>query len=156
MCGDFNVHTLTLSDFCYTYDDDDDDQATVGVPYANLSDYDIPTGRANQDITSDRNSYGRKMVEICKNNQVFIFNGRLEEDCGVGKSTTTYRITIDYVLGSPSVMQLVETFKVLDYDPMLSDIHCGLYTKFIFKCQSKETNVRFDTQVVLECVKPGK
>ena len=96
------------------------------------------------------------MVEICKNNQVFIFNGRLREDCGVGKSTTTYRTTIDYFLGSPSVMQLVETFKVLDFDPMLSDVHCGLHTKFIFKCLSKETNVMSDTQVVLECVKPGK
>ena len=95
-------------------------------------------------------------MEICKNNQEFIFNGRLGDDCGVGKSTTPYCTTIDYFLGSPSVMQLVETFKVLDFDPMVSDVHCGLHTKFIFKCLSKETNVKSDTQVVLECVKPGK
>ena len=135
LCGDFNAHTLTLLDFCSTVDDDD--QVTAEIPYTNLLDYDIAVDRCNQDLTPDRNSYGRKMVEICKNNEVFIFNGRLGEDCGVYKPNTTYHTTIDCFLGSPSVMQLVETLKILDFDPMLSDVHCGLHAKFRFRCLSK-------------------
>ena len=102
---------------------DDDDQVTAKIPYTNLLDYDIAADRPNQDLTPDRNSYGRKRLEICKNNEVIIFNGRLGQDCGVYKPNTTYHTTIDCLLGSPSVMQLVETLKILDFDPMLSDVH---------------------------------
>ena len=70
------------------------------------------------------------MVEICKNNEVFIFNGRLGEDCGIYKPNTTYHTTVDCFLGSQSIMQLVEILKVLEFDPMLADVHCGLHAKF--------------------------
>ena len=52
-------------------------------------------------------------------------------------------------------MQLVETFKVLDFDPMLSDVHCGLHAKFRFRCLSKKTIVKSDIQVALGGAKPG-
>ena len=66
LCGDFNAHTLILFYFCSIVDDDD--QVTAEIPYTNISDYDIPADRPNQDLTPDMNSYDRKMVEICKNN----------------------------------------------------------------------------------------
>ena len=97
-----------------------------------------------------------KRLEICKNNEVFIFNGRLGEDCGVYKPNTTYHTTVDCFLGSPSVMQLVETLKILDFAPMLSDVHCGLHAKFRFRCLSKGTIAKSNTQVALGCAKPGK
>ena len=102
-CVVISMLTRSLLDFCSTVDDDD--QVTAEIPYTNLSDYDIAADRPNQDLTLDRNTYGRKMVEICKNNGAFRFNGRLGEDCGVYKPNTTYHTTIDGFLGSSSVMQ---------------------------------------------------
>ena len=90
LCVDFNAYTLTLLDFCSNVDDD---QVTAEIPYTNLSDYGLPADRANQD---DRHSNGRKTVEICKNNKVFILNGRLGEACGVCKPNTAYHTTINY------------------------------------------------------------
>ena len=54
------------------------------------------------------------MVEICKSNEVFMFNGRLGEDCGIYKPNTTYHTTVDCFLGSQSIMQLLEILKVLE------------------------------------------
>ena len=137
VCGGFNAHTLTVSEIGPV---NVDGLMSAEMPYLS-QDYDIPTQRYNQDLTPDRNSYGRKLIEFCKNNQMFIFNGRLGEDSGVGKPTTTYHTTIDYFIGSLQVMQHVEAFKVLDFDPMTSDIHCGLCTKLNF-------NVLNDTSIL--------
>ena len=87
---------------------------------------------------------------------MFIFNGRLGEDCGIYKPNTTYHTTVDCFLGSQSIMQLVEILKVLEFDPMLADVHCGLHAKFWFICLSKGTIAKSDTYVALGCAKPGK
>lgn len=60
----------------------------------------VRVNRCNQDTTHDRSSYGRKLIEVCKNNHVIIFNGRMGEDEGIGKVTTTHNTTIDYVIES--------------------------------------------------------
>ena len=85
-----------------------------------------------------------------------MFNGRLGEDCGIYKPNTTYHTTVDCFLGSQSIMQLVEILKVLEFDPMLADVHCGLHAKFWFICLSKGTIAKSDTYVALGCAKPGK
>ena len=59
---------------------------------------------------------------------MFIFDGRMGDDCGVSKTTTTHNTTIHYVIGLPLLMQFVKCFKILDYDALLSDVHCGLHT----------------------------
>ena len=46
--------------------------------------------------------------------------------------------------------------KVLEFDPMLADVHCGLHAKFWFICLSKGTIAKSDTYVALGCAKPGK
>lgn len=153
LCGDFNAHTLTIPEIDSV---NVDDLMSVEMPYLCSQDYDIPTQRYNQDITPDRNSYGRKLVEFCKNNQLFIFNGRLGEDCGVGKPTTTYHTTIDYFIGSLEVMQSVEAFKVLDFDPMISDVHCGLCTRLKLKVSNAIPLLNTNIQEFTESIRPGK
>ncbi len=100
---------------------------------------------------------GKKLLDICKNHQVYIFNGRLGEDCSIGKPTTTHNTTIDYFIGSPMIMKKVEVFKVLDYDPLLSDVHCGLHARIKYKVQSTVPTVN---RVALESrqlnVRPSK
>ncbi len=96
LCGDFNAHTLTMSDV--------PSEAAEDPVSVSLTNFGITETRANQDLTPDRNSYGKKLLDVCKNHQVYIFNGRLGEDCSIGKPTTTYNTTIDYFLGSPVIM----------------------------------------------------
>uniref|UniRef100_A0A0N7ZBB2 Reverse transcriptase domain-containing protein n=1 Tax=Scylla olivacea TaxID=85551 RepID=A0A0N7ZBB2_SCYOL len=85
--------------------------------------------RYNQDVTQDRNSYGRNLVTICCNNKVCIFNGRVDRDLRVGRPTTTHGTLVDYVIGSPTLLKDVNEFRVLDYDPLYSDIHCGIHVQ---------------------------
>ncbi len=40
LCGDFNVHTLTISEVCSV---NDDDLMSAEMPYLSLKVYDIPT-----------------------------------------------------------------------------------------------------------------
>ncbi len=54
LCGDFNAYTLTMSD---VPSDTAEDLVSV-----NLTDFGITETRANQDLTPDRNSYGKKVV----------------------------------------------------------------------------------------------
>ena len=46
--------------------------------------------------------------------------------------------------------------KVLEFDPMLADVHCRLHAKFWFICLSKGTIAKSDTHVALGCAKPEK
>ncbi len=125
LCGDYNAHTGTTADILisnndnvnnYVYDDNDLDLTALGVPIT----------RYNMDITADRSSYGSKLIEVCKNNQVIIYNGRLGDDVGIGKATTTYNTTVDYIIGSPLLTPYIAQFRVLDFEPLYSDVHSGL------------------------------
>ena len=157
LCGDFNAHTLTLSDVTNVNLDGNDHVTDDDVPLSRPCDYNITENRANQDLTPDRNSYGKKMVEICRNNQVYIFNGRLGEDCNKGQFTTTFNTTLDYFLGTPFVMHLVKNFRVLDYDALLSDVHCGLHAQLKFCITRNIITVPTNTHKVKQsCIKPGK
>lgn len=60
---------------------------------------------------------------------MFIFNGRMGRYYGTGKYKTTNDTTIYYFLGSAEVMQCVPAFKVLDFEQLLPDVHCGLHAR---------------------------
>ena len=85
----------------------------------------IPTERYSRD-TSRINGYGKKLLEICKYNLVCLFNGRVGEDAMVGKETTTFNTVVDYVIGSPILLTKVNVFYVMEFDPLFSDVHCGI------------------------------
>lgn len=155
LCGDFNAHTLTMPDVIDVIDGND--QVTDDLPFSRPSDYNITENRVNQDLSPDRNFYGKKMVDVCKNNQVYIFNGRLGEDFNIGQYTTTFNTTIDYFIGTPLVMHLVKKFRILDYDALLSDVHCGLHAQLKFCTNCNVISMPTNTQEIRQsCVKPGK
>lgn len=96
------------------------------------------------------------MVEVCKNNKVIIFNGRIGEDMGAGKYSTTYKTTIDYVLGTCNTVKQVNNFKVLDFEPLFSDVHCGLHTVLEFSCESRQSGDQNRDMEETTIVRPGK
>ena len=157
LCGDFNAHTGTMRDFVEVNEDHSDELVDVaGDIYTDLSSLGFSVTRWNKDVTRDRNSYGKKLIENCKNNDVFIFNGRLGDDCGVGSVTTTHNTTVDYVIGSPLLMKHVTQFKVLNYDALYSDVHCGLHTRLTFNVLTRPTTAPLERVNTVSCDTPGK
>lgn len=56
--------------------------------------------RKYSENTTSVNGYGKKLLNICKNNMMYMFNGRVE-DYLIGKYTTTCKPFVYYVTGSP-------------------------------------------------------
>lgn len=112
-CGDLNSHALTLSGVSYVAGEGGD-HVSVEVSNIYVADPGIAMTEPNPDLTPARISCGRKLAEVCNNNQVHIFNERLGEDCAVGNFTTTHKTTIDYFRDSPLVIQCIAYFRVLD------------------------------------------
>ncbi len=61
-----------------------------------------------------------------------------------------------YLISFQEVMQSVEAFKVLNFDPMISDVHCVLCTRLKFKALNDISILKTNIQECNESVKPGK
>jgi exonuclease III len=75
------------------------------------------------------NSHGRKLVDICKQSDIVILNGRVGSDAYIGELTCKSKSTVDYCISSPRLIQYVQDFKVLDFNECLSDVHCPIVVK---------------------------
>ena len=138
--GDFNARCSNLLD----YDEPDDD--LLGVlnydsnteltnefyDFNKLCLYNIPLQRNSMD-NGRVNDYGKKLIEICKNNNLYIVNGRVGIDKNVGKTTSKESSIVDYFLASSDLFPLICEFEVLDFDPLISDIHCRLHASIRIK-----------------------
>ncbi|CAG2211375.1 unnamed protein product [Mytilus edulis] len=98
----------------------------------------IPIKRSSKDI-SNMNNYGHKLLEFCKNLDLYIVNGRISNDQLVGAVTTSKNTLIDYAIVSPMLFKCISYFNIENFDPILSDIHCPVV-------------IHFDTSVILESV----
>ena len=79
------------------------------------------------------------------------------DDCGIGSVTTTHNTTVDYVIGSPLLMCYVTQFKVLNFDALYSDLHCGLHTQLKFNVLSRSATTTTHERVnSASCDNPGK
>ena len=72
------------------------------------------------------NNYGRKFLSFCKNNNVFILNGRIAGDRN-GKATSRNTSVVDYTLCTANIMHRVNNFEVMDFSSLYSDIHSPLH-----------------------------
>ena len=88
LCGDFNSHTSTSSDILAV--PDVGEHVGFDEPLLILNELGIETVRTNEDLSNDRSTYGKKLLDLCKNHKIVIYNGRLGEDKGIGKATTTF------------------------------------------------------------------
>ena len=90
-------------------------------------------------ISKDKltNTMGYELLRFCKTCLIFIANGRLGKDKGIGELTCKNTSVIDYVLLSYDMFDTVIDFDILDFDEMLSDIHCAI--KITFKSDWEQT-----------------
>ena len=89
------------------------------------------------------NNYGDRLLTLCKTLEVFIVNGKLGEDANRGKLTCNNVSLVDYFICSLLIFPTVSDFEVLDFDPLLSDLHCVITLTLKYKC-SNPRNVDLD------------
>lgn len=101
LVGDFNAKTGTLKDFIVPDEsildlfhlDTDDDIISYMEDYKNLQSYDIPLDRITQ-CTCQPNSYGFKLLNLCKKLNLYIANSRVGFDRGIGKKLVKIQVLL--------------------------------------------------------------
>ncbi|CAG2209262.1 unnamed protein product [Mytilus edulis] len=128
LVGDFNARTGNLRDYIENNDTEDYFVNNV-IDITELTDIKIldelciPKHRTSPDLVV--NNFGRKLVDFCKNNNVFIYNGRIGND-KAGKSTSKNLSVVDYALSTAHLLKFVKHFEVLEFSKLYSDIHSPL------------------------------
>ena len=129
LLGDTNARTASAKDYndpvinSHVWGFDADTEGHMNY-IMKVSSKGIPITRYSQDKV--KNSHGNKLLELCKISNMYICNGRLGNDCYIGKCTSKETSLIDYLLSTSDGMGIIENFTVHDFCPILSDIHCSL------------------------------
>jgi hypothetical protein len=84
----------------------------------------IPLKRISRD--KKKNNHGYKLLDICKNNNLVMMNGRFDNDKIIGKMTFRNVSVIDYLITSIKGFSALKTFEILDVDNLFSDRHALL------------------------------
>ena len=128
--GDVNARTASMPDFIPTddflseYFQFDDEIITLFNKAQILENSGFPLSRCSQD--SQTNAHGVMLTDLCKNNNLFILNGRVGHDKSRGRFTYRNVSVIDYAFATPECFQYFIDFEVIDTDALLSDGHCVL------------------------------
>ena len=128
--GDFNSRCKTLPDFvridehmCDIYGLQELFQESTNA----LQIFDkcnIPLSRNSADPSM--NSYGYNFLDFCKNNNLFILNGRIGCDRDQPHLTCKNSSTVDYFISSANIMPNILDFRILEFSPLYSDAHCPI------------------------------
>ena len=127
LTGDFNARTAVLCDytepdtFLPEYFDFDDETSEFFYSVSKLDSYNIPKDRKSMD--KHTNNIGYKLIDICKNNNMFLCNGRIGNDKHHGKLTFKKVSVIDYTISSVEALPYLQKFEVQETDSLFSDGH---------------------------------
>ena len=141
--GDFNARSGTLQDYTIPDDHllqilqlDEENEVLDGLyDFKILDTANAPLGRYSND-QGHCNNYGYKLIEFCKNNNLFIVNGRVGKDKMIGKVTSKDTSTVDYLITSANLFSFISEFEVMDFDPLMSDAHCRIHVSILFNKES--------------------
>jgi hypothetical protein len=128
--GDLNARSGVLTDSTvydkYISDDNFDDITVQQMVLNNLSDLGFPIERFSMDRKC--NNFGYRLTHLCKALNIFIANGRCGADAYIGKHTCIKGdgSLIDYLLLSGKLFSCITRFDILQFDPILSDVHCAI------------------------------
>ena len=132
LVGDMNAQTAKMQDYTETDPflsnlfDFDQETETFFDQKSNLERNGIMLDRASQDLK--KNSHGYKLVDICKNNNLIIINGRFGDDKNIGAMTFRNISVIDYVISSIEGFSLLQSFSIT----VLDELHCDGHALLTF------------------------
>ena len=87
-----------------------------------LEDLHISTLRYSEDNCKIDN-YGKRLLSLCYNLDIHIGNGRFGKDIKAGSVTCKILLLLIIVYYHPELFSHVVNFKILPFDPLLSDVH---------------------------------
>ena len=141
LMGDFNSRVKNLPDFvqidkymCDVYGLHDLYEENTNILNI-LEVNNISLNRHSAD--NSVNSYGYNLLEFCKNNNIFILNGRFENDLSQPSLTCKNSSTVDYFLSTANVMPNVDTLNVCEFSSLFSDAHCPVALTLNTKCNNE-------------------
>ena len=121
LSGDFNARTgkgLDFYDISYSvHEEFGDDPVCLAN---NLINFGMEKNRSSKDCI--KNTYGNSLLEMCKNNNLFILNGRVNGD-KEGMFTCRQSSVIDYFICNYDLLSFVFNLTVQDFSSLLSDVH---------------------------------
>ena len=130
LLGDCNSRTGKLDDFL--------SQNSVKQTFQSLG---LETKRYNCDEKVDVN--GRHLIDLCKDLNLCIVNGRFGQDNGVGQCTcvkTSGQSLVDYAIVSSSLFTSITDFYVDKFDSCMSDVHLPLCITLDVKTEAKKVH----------------
>ena len=142
--GDINARTAKLPDYVkldqYISDqfDFDDDIANFFDKTEILKNLNIPVERSPLDVKTNNTGYW--LTDVCKNNNIFIVNGRVGKDKGIGRKTFRETSTIDYTICTANCFTFLTQFEVIELDPIFSDGHSLLSWSLNINLTTNDTN----------------
>ena len=92
-----------------------------------------------------RNNFGNKLLQLCRNNNLYICNGRINAD-------TSYALicikgsVIDYLIANINGLLKINNFIVHEYSPFLSDVHCAISFSLSIKILRKQAAKTFQVK----------
>ena len=125
--GDFNARTGTAPDFITN-----EDNTNISAAQSGLYSTDCIGTCTRYNLDKGSNSYGTKLLELCRDTPLRILNGRKLGDLLGYHTCYQYggSSVVDYGLVSPDLYDQVPVFTVLPFDPTVSDHSpIGLYLK---------------------------
>ena len=124
LMGDFNSRTGNANDIMMIESQDNILDAS-NFKYPNiiniLNSLGMPITRVNKDTKTNNN--GKRLIEMCKLQELCILNGRVGLDRNIGNLTFDYKSTIDYMICTPDLLHKISHCKVDTLDYTLSDKH---------------------------------
>ncbi len=129
LVGDFNARTGHKLDFVPTDEtiiDGLEDETNIPVVLHDVIElFSDPEERVSSD--NKCNNYGNRLLDFCQMNMLYIFNGRMGKDKGIGLPTSRSNSVVDYAIGSPQLIAAATEFEVMVFDRLFSDIHTPIH-----------------------------
>lgn len=106
----------------------------------------VPLSRKSVDKSV--NNYGYYLLDLCKNHDLFLLNGRLGKDYVNPRLTCKNKSTIDYFISSAPVFPVLQNLEVHEFSDLFSDAHSpvALTLKVNYESPARNTESKTDTQ----------
>ena len=130
----FIADLLDFDDETMLFFDEADMLSTIGINKQRVS------------LDTKTNNNGYKLIDLCRNNNLYILTGLFGRDKTEGKLTFRNQSLIDYTICSFNCLKLLKDFEVIDTDPIYSDGHALLSWTINCNVLLKENSQQFQTQ----------
>ena len=109
-------------------------------------------------LTADpsTNAYGYQLADFCKNNNMFILNGRL--DTGQPKLTCKNSSTVDYILSTAHNFEIIASLYIHEFDSLFSDFYRPLSIELLPTHKANTSTIPLQEKTpnsFMECRKEG-